>query len=156
MIVFVFLGLAMAVCATVGMTWPSDVPGEPFVRLVAHWDRLLAVPPEGVEAAPLAGLEALAWTWRRVWDALHYVLLLAGIGLAVWALLRDGPAPWVGLMVVGALGFFYAAGMALYNGPLIAMPGYLLVLFGALLTALTWRRARFTVGDAEIAEASEY
>jgi hypothetical protein len=129
-----FLGLALAVCATVAMPWPSDVMGEPRARLVPHWQRLVATPlvAEYVAPAPDAG-----WVWRRAWDGLIYPVLLAGIGCAVWAAVRPRRAAWVGLGGVGGIGAFYGAGMVLYNGPLVATPGYLLVLFAALLVLLT-------------------
>ncbi len=137
MLAVVFLGLAMVACATLLMAWPSDVPGEPFPRLVPHWSRLLATPAES--ALPVQAAPSFGWVWRRVWDALHYALVLGGLALATAAAFREGPLPWIGLIVVGALGIFYTAGIALYNGPLCATPGYLLVLLGALLAALTWR-----------------
>ena len=49
--------------------------------------------------------------------------------------------PWIGLLIVGLLGTAYTAGMVLYNGPLIATPGYLLVLIGALLAVLSGQPA---------------
>jgi len=136
----VFLGLAMIACATLFLTWPSDVPGEPRPRLVPHWARLVGLPladTPPVEA--LAGTPALTfdWAWRRIWDGLHYLLLLGGLGLATWAAFTERPWPWIGLAAVGALGVIYTAGVALYVGPMCAAPGYLLVLLPALLTTLT-------------------
>jgi hypothetical protein len=137
LLVIVFLGLAMAICATVAMPWPSDVMGEPHPRLVPHWERLASttVSPDFPAVTPDIG-----WFWRRVWDGLDYVLLLGGLACAVWATLRPRRLPWIWLAAVGLLGMLYAGGVAVYNGPLVATPGYLLVLIAAVLALLTWQR----------------
>lgn len=122
------LGLAMVACATLAMPWPAD-PAGTGPALVPHWQRLLAT-------GGTVGSPGLDWVLRRVWDAVHYLLVLGGLGLATWAALRDDPLPWLGLVAVGALGVFYTAGQVLYNGPLVAAPGYLLVLFAATLATL--------------------
>jgi hypothetical protein len=135
MLVVVWIGLAMLLCATLAMPWPSDLPGEGYRGLDRHWERLLAAPAPDAETT-VAATPPLDWLWRRAWDALHYFLLLAGVGLAAWASFSIRPAPWIGLMAVGVLGVLYTAGLVLYNGPLVATPGYLLVLFGSAFNAL--------------------
>lgn len=138
MLAVILLGLAMVICATLAMPWPSDAPGEVRARLVPYWERLAGTAPTLAEAPPSETSPTPAWVWRRVWDGLHLVLILAGVALAALAALRDDPLPWMGLVAVGVLGVFYTTGIALYNGPLAAGPGYLLVLFGAALNVLTW------------------
>ena len=135
LVAIVFLGLAMAVCATVVLPWPSDVMGEPHPRLVPHWERLAgtAISPDFPPVTPDIG-----WFWRRVWDGLDYVLLLGGLACATWAALRPRRLPWIILVGVGLLGVLYAGGVSIYNGPLVATPGYLLVLIAASLALLTW------------------
>ena len=134
----VFLGLALAICATVALPWPSDVMGEPRPRLVPHWERLVgtAISPDFPPVTPDVG-----WFWRRAWDGLDYVLLLGGLACATWAALRPRRLPWIGLATVGLLGMLYAGGVSIYNGPLVATPGYLLVLIAAALALLTWPSA---------------
>lgn len=131
----VLVGLAMITCATLFLTWPSDVPGEVYARLVPHWIRMLGQPAEGIVLVerPLT----FDWAWRRIWDGTHYLLLLSGFGLAAWAAHTPRPWPWIGLAAVGVLGLIYTAGLTLYVGPMCAAPGYLLVLLPALLTLLT-------------------
>ena len=138
LLVLVFLGLAIALCATLTIPWPSDVPGEPDPRLVPHWDRLAGTPPapDFPAAAP-----DLGWWWRRIWDGLYYVILLGGIGSAAWAGLQPDRKPWIGLVGVGLLGLIYTAGIVRFNGPLVAAPGYLIVLISALFVLLSQRPA---------------
>ncbi|MBN1966049.1 MAG: hypothetical protein JW910_15475 [Anaerolineae bacterium] len=137
LLVPVVLGLVLVLAATVLMPWPSDVPGQPRALLVPHLDRLLHSNSSDVFVMDATGF-SFAWTWRRIWDALHYLLIVAAAALITAAMLRRDPLPWVGLIAVGALGAGYTAGMVLYNGPLIATPGYLLILLPSLFAALTW------------------
>ena len=62
----VFLGLAMVTCATLFLTWPSDVPGEVYARLVPHWIRMLGQPAAGLPQVDTA--LTFDWAWRRIWD----------------------------------------------------------------------------------------
>jgi hypothetical protein len=138
LLAFVFLGLAMVACATAAMPWPSDVRGQANARLVSHWDRMLGTAPgTDIVALPESSGPDATWIWRRAWDGLHYGLVLGGVGLAVLAAMRRRRGPWIGLAAIGVAGTFYAGSMALYSGPLVATPGYLLVLIGGALGALT-------------------
>ena len=132
MLALVLLGLAMVVCGTVALTWPADVPGENVARLVRHWDRLASAGG----AAP-----SMVWTLRRVMDGVHYGLLFSGLALAGWAMARRRRSPWIGLLVVGAVGVIYAAPLVLYMGAMVSAPGYLIVFLSAALTLLAWQSA---------------
>lgn len=135
----VLAGLLLVLVATVLSAWPSDVPGQFRAHLVRHWERLLFVPEEGIDGLSLAETgPTIDWVWRRVWDGLHYVMLLSGLALVVWTANSERAWPWMGLGAVGVLGVGYTAGMALYNGPLLAAPGYLLVFMGVVMASPTW------------------
>jgi hypothetical protein len=141
LIAIVFLGLAMVICATVAMPWPSDLRGQVRARLVTHWERMLEFTDEAsLVFAPDPTDPDLAWVWRRAWDGLHYGMVLGGVGLALLAAVRGTRGPWIGLSIIGLAGTLYAGSMALYNAPLVATPGYLLILFASLFGLLIQRQ----------------
>ncbi len=74
---------------------------------------------------------------QRLPDLAIYLILLAGIAFLALALRRGDRSLLVGLMGVGFLGLAYAAGMALYIGPMVSVCGFMLILFGGMVTWAT-------------------
>ena len=128
----VFVGLILVICATLLIPWPAAAPGQSYTRLVPHWQRLTVPDTESLSAIAVIS---------RVGDVGYYGLVLGGLACATWAALTARRAPWWGLSLIGLLGVAYTAGMVLYNGPLVAAPGFLMMLWAALLTLLAWPEA---------------
>lgn len=141
LLAIVVLGLVLVTLATVLSTWPSDWPGQQRADLVHHWERTLTPPPDSLER--IEGTSAtvdLGWIWRRAGDGAHYSLIISGLICVVIGAQRGTRWPWSALVIIGALGVLYSAGMALYNGPMIATAGYFWILLGALFTRLGWAK----------------
>jgi hypothetical protein len=126
----VIIGLLLATFAVFKAPWPPD-PTLPYSSItVKHQERLQGVVPE-----PLDADKNLAWRGRRIMDRSVYDLLVigfVGIVLAAW---RHDRRLLLILMCVGGLGILYSASIGLYLGPILAVVGFSLVLFGA---GLNW------------------
>jgi hypothetical protein len=128
------LGLALAACAIFAGPWPSDpaLPVSGFA--VSHLDRA-----QGKQALPAAGEpdRDAGWYFRRAFDAAVYGLL--GVGMSsVFVMIRYGlRSTLAGLAFTGVVGTFYSAALGMYIGPILAMSGFALVFFGAVLGWLT-------------------
>lgn len=108
--------------------WPPD-PTLPYSGLaVSHQDRLQGDTPLTVD-------KTWEWRGRRIMDRLIYDLLVigfVGIVLAAW---RNDRRVLLILILVGVLGILYSVPVGLYLGPILAVGGFSLVLFGA---GLAW------------------
>lgn len=117
----VFVGFLIVSCALLVMQWPappgSQVPTIPLLLRMAG-------------QAPDESRVALA---RHFMD--FGIFLLTGIGLVtmVIAWRRGTRRPLMWMMATALLGIAYASGMALYNGPMVSICGFTLILFGGMV-----------------------
>lgn len=117
----VLLGLATVLCSLLFLLWPAGTPSQPAESSI-HAARIF-------EQTQTEGAMGLI---RSLVDVSIYGVVLAGIICLVMAVMgRRGAV--LGLMGVGLLGLMYAGGMALYNGPMISVCGFTMILFGGVV-----------------------
>jgi uncharacterized membrane protein len=125
----VILGFILVVFALAVLWWPTGNFGEQQVSIIHHISRL---------TRPLNNEDGLNLP-RRFLDAGIYLIVLAGVVFLVTAWRRGTRGAVLGLIGVSVLGLSYASGMALYSGPMVSTCGFLLILFGAVVTWATLR-----------------
>jgi hypothetical protein len=117
----VFVGYVIVSCALFVMQWPAPPGSE-----APTFPLLLRMVRQGPDESSLA----LA---RHFLD--FGIFLLTGIGLVamVIAWRRGTRRPLMWMMATALLGIAYASGMALYNGPMVSICGFTLILFGGMV-----------------------
>lgn len=128
----VFVGFLIVGLALLVMQWPVP-PGVESVT----------VPLLVRIVQPNPGESSLGFA-RRFLDLAVYGLFLIGIGMMLTAWKSGGRRLLLGLMAVAVLGLAYASGMALYNGPMVSICGFTLILFGGMVA---WVAS--SLGEAE-------
>ncbi len=123
------LGFILVVFALAVLWWPTGNFGEQQVSIIHHISRL---------TRPLNNEDGMNLP-RRFLDAGIYLIVLAGVVFLVTAWRRGARSAILGLIGVSVLGLSYASGMALYSGPMVSTCGFLLILFGAVVTWATLR-----------------
>ena len=117
----VFLGFLIVSCSLFVMQWPappgSEVPTMPLLSRM-------------VQQTPNEGGVALA---RHFMDFGIYVLATLGLILMFMAWRSGTRRPLVWMMATALLGIAYASGMSLYNGPMVSICGFTLILFGGMV-----------------------
>jgi hypothetical protein len=127
------------VFALVVLWWPTGNFGEQQVSIIHHIFRL---------TRPLNNEDGLNLP-RRFLDAGIYLVVLVGVVFLVTAWRRGTRGALLGLIGVSVLGLSYVSGMALYSGPMVSTCGFLLILFGGVVT---WATLRDETGEAENAD----
>lgn len=129
----VVIGLIIVLLALFLMRWPSPVREDPASTTVTPHFQRITVNLAAKDPSPAS----------MILDLTIYVAVLAAMVLTLMAWRRGTRGPLSGLMIIGLLGVAYAGGMALYNGPMISICGFMFILFGALV-------ARFALpGDVD-------
>ncbi len=142
------LGWLLAFIAVMGMRWPLEGAGP--TETGPHLMRFAPLPDE-----PL--ISALG---RGFVNAGIYVILIFGAALllAGWVRHPRGVMRW--LAIISFLGLMYVAGMALYTGPMLAVCGFTVMLFSALVgwsasLELNERKKKNVLLEANLLEAKE-
>lgn len=114
------LGILVVLLALLAMQWPTPDPFDAATTTQPHPMRVLA----RISSGDIAG---------AVLDSLIYGMLIAAL-LCIVVIVRQRRRSWLGgLLIVGLLGLAYTSSMALYNGPMISVCGFSLILSGALV-----------------------
>ncbi len=120
----VITGFVLVLLALLVLKWPNGQWGDEGVSTMPHVMRLFT---------PLLNEDGLNIP-RRIMDLGIYVVVVVGLVLLVttWRQGTRGTLPL--LMLVSITGLAYVGGMALYSGPMIGTCGFMLILFGGLVT----------------------
>ncbi len=120
----VITGFVLVLLALLVLKWPNGQWGDEGVSTVPHVMRLFT---------PLLNEDGLNIP-RRIIDLGIYAVVVVGLVLLVtaWRQGTRGTLPL--LMLVSITGLAYVGGMALYSGPMIGTCGFMLILFGGLVT----------------------
>ncbi|MCE7945826.1 MAG: hypothetical protein DYG88_00180 [Chloroflexi bacterium CFX4] len=120
LLLLAFMGAALALLALTLMQWRSPRGEDAAWVTMTHPQRLVL----RLEQRDTGGL---------VSDALIYPVLLIGVGSAAVAWRRGRRGALIGVMLMALLGMGYAGSMALYNGAMVAVCGFSLMLFSGLV-----------------------
>ncbi len=136
----VIIGLLLATVAVFKAPWPGDPDLPAMGQTVSHAERMRG-------EQPVVGLEqkkTTAWYGRRVLDRLIYDVLAMAYTCVLLSLWRhDRRLPLI-LTALGGIGVVYSAFIGLYLGPILAVGGFSLVLFGAGLSWASQQRRMMT------------
>lgn len=137
----IITGLLLATIAVFKAPWPGDpelaAMGQ---QSVSHADRMRGEP----HVVELEQKKTIAWYYRRLLDRLIYDVLAmayACVLLSLWR--RDRRIPLL-LTALGGIGVLYSSFIGLYLGPILAVSGFSLVLFGAGLSWASQQRRMIT------------
>ncbi len=120
LLLLAFMGAALALLALTLMQWRSPRGEDAAWVTMTHPQRLVV----RLEQSDTSGL---------VSDALIYPVLLIGVASAAVAWRHGRRGALVGVMLMALLGMGYAGSMALYNGAMVAVCGFSLMLFSGLV-----------------------
>lgn len=120
LLLLAFMGAALALLALTLMQWRSPRSEDAAWVTMTHPQRLVL----RLEQSDTGGLMG---------DALIYPVLLIGVASAAVAWRRGRRGALVGVLLMALLGMGYAGSMALYNGAMVAVCGFSLMLFSGLV-----------------------
>ncbi len=127
------LGFFLVAFALFNAAWPPDYLNADPSQHVSHWNRMMGKDRPIFNGAEVEVERPPAYAARRIVDAVAYISVIIGVllllGLAWWG----ERVFYLPLMVIGLYGLFYAIGLGIVIGPILAAAGYTPIFLGAIL-----------------------
>lgn len=136
----IIIGLLLATIALFKAPWPGDPDLPAIGQTISHADRMRGEQ----RIMRLEQKKTTAWYGRRLLDRLIYDVLAMAYACVLLSLWRHDRRIPLLLTALGGIGMLYSAFIGLYLGPILAVSGFSLVLFGAGLSWASQQRRMIT------------